>query len=128
MFRKRELVLQLKGKPNFVSYFCMLFRWLYWNGAKKRFNGCNIWSLTPIWSLFSVTNIKVFGQTLVFAFYLHLLFMALFLFQGNPSGSRSGRNRNVTTKKVIELPSMQQQPDVSNTFNSVLVYSPSEST
>ena len=64
----------------------------------------------------------------MFPFYLHLLFIALFHLQGNPSGSRSGRNRNVLTKKVIELPSMQQQPDVSNTFNSVLVYSLSEST
>ncbi|XP_067049719.1 eukaryotic translation initiation factor 4 gamma 1-like isoform X3 [Acropora muricata] len=37
--------------------------------------------------------------------------------KGNPSGSRSGRNRNVTTKKVIELPSMQQQPDLKRVDN-----------
>ena len=60
--------------------------------------------------------------------YLHLLFIALFHLQGNPSGSISGRSRNVLTKKVIELPSMQQQPDVRNIFNSVLVYSPAQST
>ncbi|KAK2557679.1 Eukaryotic translation initiation factor 4 gamma 1 [Acropora cervicornis] len=37
--------------------------------------------------------------------------------KGNPSGSRSGRNRNVATKKVIELPSMQQQPDLKRVDN-----------
>ena len=78
--------------------------------------------------LFPITYMKTFGKTSMFAFYLlHLLFMVLFHLQGNPSGSRSGRNRNVPPKKVIELRSMQQQPDVSNSFNLILVYSPSHS-